>query len=114
MLKEVGVVEIWFSDVPCTKESAHADKENMMKNIQKYLFMSFQTGVFRMTMIRQRVQKNYYENEAYREHGKRVKSRTIMIRRQYGIIRRKDIEIWRERVISKPRTSETSKTTIRA
>ena len=32
-------------------ESAHADKENIMKNIQQYLFMSFRTGVFRMTMI---------------------------------------------------------------
>ena len=29
---------------------AHTDKENICNNIQQYIFMSFQTGVFRMTM----------------------------------------------------------------
>ena len=53
VLKEADVIQIWFSHVPWTDESAHADEENMMKNIQQYLFMSFQIGVFRMTMIRQ-------------------------------------------------------------
>ena len=50
VLKEAGVIQIWFSHVPWTDESAHADKENMMKNMQQYLFASFQTGVFRMAM----------------------------------------------------------------
>ena len=31
-------------------KSAHADKENMMKNMQQFLFMSFQTSVFGITM----------------------------------------------------------------
>ena len=31
-------------------ESAHDNKENMMKNI--ITFMGFQTGVFRMTMLK--------------------------------------------------------------
>ena len=37
VLKEAGVLEIWFSHVPWTDESAHANKENMMENIQQYL-----------------------------------------------------------------------------
>ena len=51
VLKEAGVIQIWFSHVPCMDESAHADKKNMMKNIRQYLFMSFQTSAFRMTMV---------------------------------------------------------------
>ena len=37
VLKGAGVVQIWFSHVPWTKDHAHADKENMYKNIQQYL-----------------------------------------------------------------------------
>ena len=51
VLKEAGDIQIWFSYVPWTDESAHADKVNMIKNIQQYIFMSFQTGVFRITMV---------------------------------------------------------------
>ena len=51
MLKEAGVIQIRFSHVPLKDKSAHADKENKMKNIQQYLFMSFQTGVFRKSMV---------------------------------------------------------------
>ena len=34
--KEVCVIQIWFSHVPWTDESANADKENMIKNIQPF------------------------------------------------------------------------------
>ena len=33
------------------EDRAHTDKENMMKNIQQYPFMGFQTDVFRMTVM---------------------------------------------------------------
>ena len=46
VLKEAGVIQIWFFHVPWTNESAYDDKEDMMKNRQQYLFMGFQTGVF--------------------------------------------------------------------
>ena len=41
-LKEAGIIQIWFSYVPGTEDRAHANKENMMKNIQ-YLSTGFQT-----------------------------------------------------------------------
>ena len=53
VLRETGVIQIWFSHVPWTEDRAHAGKENMMKNIQQYLFMDSQTGVFSMTMVRE-------------------------------------------------------------
>ena len=52
VLKEASVIQIWFSHVPWTDESARANKENMYKNIQQYLFMGFQTGVFRLIMVK--------------------------------------------------------------
>ena len=41
--EEAGIIQIWFSHVPWTEDRAHADKENMVKNIQEYFLMGFQT-----------------------------------------------------------------------
>ena len=66
MLKEAGVIQVCFSHVPCMddRESEHVDKENMMKNIQQYLFMGFQKGDFRMTMVKATivVTDNYFSS----------------------------------------------------
>ena len=52
VLKEAGVIQIWFSHVPWKEDRAHADKDNMMENRQQYLLMGFQTGVLRMIMLK--------------------------------------------------------------
>ena len=44
--KEAGVIQIWFSHMPWKEDRAHADKENMYKNIQQYLFMGFPDQYF--------------------------------------------------------------------
>ena len=46
------------------EDCAHANKENIYKNIQ-YLFMSFQTGMFRVAMAQTNHDKMQTPNEAY-------------------------------------------------
>ena len=66
VLTEAGIIQISFSRVPWAEDHAYPDKENMYKNMQRYLFMSVHTGIFGITMLQYRVPKNLLESGAHK------------------------------------------------